>query len=503
MKLKHILIGMTPPGVLAVSLLEIYLLSMAPGLTWANYGADGGDLIAAAATGGVAHPTGYPVYLLLARLFQFLPIGSLAFRTNLLSAFSMALAALLIYKLITRNVSPVDKYKNRITALASAYAFGLAPLVWSQAVITEVYGLHALFVAIILYLSSGGFKQNNLDRSLGLVLGLSIGNHVTSILLLPILFFTKIKRKPDLLLIKRKLLAGWHLDIRGLSRQLIWMGTGLLVYLAIPLRALVHPPVNWGNPVTLSGFTWLVSGKLYQDELFVLTIPSVWERCRAVASLFLGQFGVIGLAIGLIGLIVFFKSSPLYRNMIWVVAIFTAFSIFYATSDSFLYLIPVFMCYAIWIGGGLAGLMDAFDQRFQKGGMVIGLIFILILFFHAGNAWPQVDASRDQRPEQFGRDVLSQAPDHAIVFAEGDRAVFALWYFHFALRERLDLNIVAVDLLHFDWYQQNLRSTYPDLNVPGPFPFAESIISANPNRSVCYVEYKQLPQIQCLPTKVP
>ena len=32
--------------------------------------------------------------------------------------------------------------------MAAGYAFGLAPLVWSQAVITEVYGLQALLVAV-------------------------------------------------------------------------------------------------------------------------------------------------------------------------------------------------------------------------------------------------------------------------------------------------------------------------------------------------------------------
>jgi hypothetical protein len=64
---------------LMCSLLAIYSSTLAPGLTWANSGSDGGDLIAAAATGGVPHPTGYPLYLLLARLFQILPVGSLAF----------------------------------------------------------------------------------------------------------------------------------------------------------------------------------------------------------------------------------------------------------------------------------------------------------------------------------------------------------------------------------------------------------------------------------------
>ena len=53
-----------PPALVAVALLPIYLTTLAPGLTWANDGADGGDLVTAAATLGVAHPTGYPLYRL-------------------------------------------------------------------------------------------------------------------------------------------------------------------------------------------------------------------------------------------------------------------------------------------------------------------------------------------------------------------------------------------------------------------------------------------------------
>jgi hypothetical protein len=95
-----------PPGVLAVSMMAVYLSTIAPGLTWANNGSDVGDYISAAATSGIAHPTGYPFYLLLARLFQFLPVGSLAFRTNLLSAFAVMSAAVLLYGLVTRFLYP-------------------------------------------------------------------------------------------------------------------------------------------------------------------------------------------------------------------------------------------------------------------------------------------------------------------------------------------------------------------------------------------------------------
>jgi hypothetical protein len=187
--------------------------------------------------------------------------------------------------------------------------------------------------------------------------------------------------------------------------------------------------------------------------------------------------------------------------MLWIVAASLAFVVGYATTDSFMYLIPAFLCFAIWIGIGFWGMMGALPQRFGKIATLAGLIFILVLLLQARNHWLQVDASHDLRAESFGMEVTSLAPVNAIVFANGDRAIFALWYFQFALQKRTDLAIIATDLLHFEWYQQMLHSTYPDLNLPGPFPFAETVVMANAERPVCYVEYIQLAQIACSPAR--
>lgn len=498
--------GYIPPGILILSLVLVYLNSMAPGLTWANNGSDGGDLITAAATGGVSHPTGYPLYLLLAHLFQLLPIGTLAFRTNLMSALAAVIASLFIYELVLRAISPVDGKSNWLAGLASAYAFGLSPLIWSQAVITEVYTLHALFVALILYLSFEDsrlrFKPKQLDRLLGLSFGLAMGNHITTILLLPTMFSSKFFHKPilpDEIQPAEKQQPGMY----SLLRRLVWLGIGLLVYLTLPLRALSHPPVNWGNPVTWSGFGWLVSGKLYQGQFFIPSFSASWSRVQAVAALLIEQFGIPGLVIGLIGLVVFYKASRLYANTIWIVFAYFAFAIMYATHDSFMYLIPAFLCFAIWIGLGLSELMSISAQRFRQTGIVVGLIFILYLFILAGNHWHQVDASQDLRAEHFGQEVLAQAPTNAIVFAKGDKAIFTMWYFHYALKNRPDLAIIATDLLGFDWYQQTLHTNYPNLKLPGPFPFSETVAAMNPERPFCYIEYTQLTNIHCLPAKLP
>ncbi len=209
----------------------------------------------------------------------------------------------------------------------------------------------------------------------------------------------------------------------------------------------------------------------------------ILERIRAVAAILLDQFGLIGLSIGLIGLIVFFKPTRLYFSMLWIVIAFSTFAIGYATKDAFMYLLPALLCFAIWIGLGLGGLMDTISRRFKGIPILAGIVFLLVLFVQAGLHWRQVDASGDARAETFGEDVLSLAPPGAIVFAQGDQAIFSLWYFHYALHERPDIAIVASDLLHFEWYWQTLQTTYPALNFPGPFPFVQTVVEANPGSS--------------------
>ncbi len=469
------------PIAVFLSLLAVYGITLAPGLTWANSGADGGDLITAAATGGVPHPTGYPVYLLLARAFQFLPIGSLAFRTNLLSALAAATASLLVYGLVSRTS------QNPLAGLVSAYAFGFSPLPWSQAVITEVYALHAFFIALILYWAIFPPFQNEKksDLALGLVFGIALGNHLTTLLLLPILLASTFAHR------KNK----WQLNTLPLSCRLTGLGVGLLAYLSLPLRALSHPPVNWGNPVTLKNFGWLVSAQMYQDEVFALTLPSLWERLQSAAALLLDQFGVIGLIVGLLGLFIFLRPSSLQRSTLWLMMIFSIFAIVYATEDSFLYFITPTLCFAIWIGLGVDGLMGMITHRIPKLGWAAGLIVLLSLFIVASGHWTQVDASRDARAEQFGQLVMAQMPADTLVFVQGDQAIFSLWYFHYALGQRADIAIIASELLPFGWYQDTLKATYPSLAVPGPLP--DALISANSDRPVCIVEYNGQAQIRC------
>jgi hypothetical protein len=88
-------------------------------------------------------------------------------------------------------------------------------------------------------------------------------------------------------------------------------------------------------------------------------------------------------------------------------------------------------------------------------------------------------------------------PQDALVFAEGDKAVFTLWYFHLALQKRPDMVVIATDLLPFDWYRESLETHYPTLQGPDSFVGSEILVENNPTRPVCFVQYIEQARLVC------
>ena len=83
-------------GAILVFWLAIYIRTLAPSLLLG----DSAEFQTLAVTLGMTHPTGYPVYLLLGKLFTLLPVGTIPARVNLLSAVCGALALGLLYLLV-------------------------------------------------------------------------------------------------------------------------------------------------------------------------------------------------------------------------------------------------------------------------------------------------------------------------------------------------------------------------------------------------------------------
>ncbi|MBV7330519.1 DUF2723 domain-containing protein [Chloroflexi bacterium TSY] len=172
----------------------LYLATLAPGLTWANHGADGGELIAVAMTNGVPHPPGYPLYIMLLQLWlgigRYLsPTSELAWLGNLLSALcaggSVALTTQIQAHLLRQYTSFQGQRRWFLASLGSL-AWAWTPLLWGQAIITEVYGLHALLFVFLAWATL--VKQGEI-RYLLPAIACGIANHLTTVLLFPAIIY--------------------------------------------------------------------------------------------------------------------------------------------------------------------------------------------------------------------------------------------------------------------------------------------------------------------------
>ena len=238
-----------PPLVVWLVSMLIYGLTLAPTVT----GEDSGELIAAAYGTGVAHPSGYPLWTILATLsIKLLPFGAVAWRVNLLSAVLAALAAAVLCRILQRFLA-----LKPLMAVSAALCFASGRHLWSQAVIAEVYTLHVLLFCLVLYFTMA-WLQTVRNRDLymvALLAGLALANHHVAVLLGPVLLATVLARRARIFISPRVIIL-----------SLVFLMVGLLPYLYLPVAAHDNPYLNWGDPDTWEAFVRHVLRQQYGDE---------------------------------------------------------------------------------------------------------------------------------------------------------------------------------------------------------------------------------------------
>ncbi len=463
-------------AIVSVTALSLYLLTLAPTISWAHHGADGGDLIAAAATLGVAHPPGYPTYVLLGHLFSRLPIGDVAYRLNLMSAVCMALAAGFTTLGVARAAG-LTQPANRFPAAMGGLAFAAAPMVWSQALIAEVHALNALFVSAVMCLIAPALSRREPISTRALtvaafVWGVGLGNLVTLAALAPIV-----------------LVALWRSP-----RHLAAFCLGLGIYALVPLRASAHPPINWGYAVTWPNLAVQVSAQLYRPYVFGLPPNEYPGRLIAFAQLWVTQFGWPGVLLGALGIWRAVIRSDRGRLPIGVsIGLYTIFALGYNTADSDLYLIPVWLfgAWAIALGG--VELINRITRRI--GGWIGIMLAVVVVTFgpvcSVASRYASLDLSQDRRADEFTRAIWADAPAHAILVTGSDAHTFTLWYDRLVEGRRPDVAIVDVRLAGYAWYAPMLIAQGSAPRLPALDPeetWIARLVTANPSRPVCRID---------------
>ena len=413
------------------SSLTIYLLTLAPDITWAHYGNDGGDLITAAVTLGTPHPSGYATYTLLGKLFSFVPLGTIAYRFNLFSALCMAGSATLLAATLLQFTDDKSGFDLPVVAASLTYAF--APGIWKQAVITEVYALNLLCIALLLWTIASGksaFWQ-------GLVWGVCITTHLTSLLLLPLLLLSL--SMPDFAGMTKVNFG------RQVARLSLGVLCGLLPLLTLPLLAAGDSPVVWGDATTAAGWWWLVTGRIYRPN--VLAITKFLPHLRDSYMSGLSQFSYIGWLLLADGL---YKSR---RNLLFITlavlaAIYALYALSYDTYDFGVFALPALLL--------LSPILYQALRPLRYAALLLPLLALALNF-------TMVNLHDDTSVRLRAESALQQVSADALVITPGDQSIFTLWYLHYVEGQRSDIIPIDGNLLAFDWYRKRLQRLYPDV----------------------------------------
>nr|MBA2534251.1 DUF2723 domain-containing protein [Rubrobacter sp.] len=391
---------------------------------------------------GVGHPTGYPTYMMLTHLFTHLPMGDPAYRVNLASAVYGAAAVLVVY------VAGLQLCGRSVAAAAGALAFGLSGAFWGQAVISEVYTLEALFVALVILVLLV-WRDIRDDRCLLLcafLVGLSLTHHLTSVLLLPTV-------PAFVFLTDRRVFSEAALLLKTVGLFLL----GLLPFLYLPVRAMMHAPLNEADPSTPWRFLLLVTGGSFLAEssekgrhcspsALALADPST--RLTLLGGHLLGQFPLIMLLVGVLAAIyllftdraVAILLGTIFFGCLGQAVIYLQLGI----EDFYVFLIPAFLAFGLCISAGL-GVLLRWAEGLALGSATRTTIVFVLSFLML--AIPLVGvrgayAAHDRSGDFGGRRTIEAVARYTKRDATVLHHRSPLWYMVLVERRRRDLTLI-------------------------------------------------------------
>ncbi len=405
---------------------------------------------------GISHPTGYPTYLMLSHLFTYLPVGDVAYRVNLASATWAALAVLAVYAaglLLSRSV---------VAAAVGALTFGLGTALWSQAVITEVYPLNALFVALTV-LALLYWREDGRDRYLllsALLTGLCLTNHLTSGLLLPagLLFVW---------LVERRKLLDWRLMLKAAGLFLL----GLTPYLYLPVRSWMNAPFEGNNPGNLERFLYVVSGGNLRGTFFAFGPAEFPGRLAFYWWHLLENMNPLVVMVALAGAAtMFFRDRAAAALFGFLFFGWLVYSLGNDIPDIQLYFIPTYLVLCLCAALGFGTLLELAasllaTRRFRvPGGVVLGFISVALLLLPLPGIGSKY-AENDMSEAVFGRKRIEAVAENALRGATVLHHRSELWYMVLVERRRQDLTLV-------DPFYHNKDIAYADIVWPADLDLA-------------------------------
>lgn len=404
---------------------------------------------------GIAHPTGYPSYTLLAWLASVVlqPFGNEALRANLLSALLVSSAC----GLTAAVVAQLTRWRS--LAMAAGVALALTPTVWRMGLRADAHALHlALVVLLLVLLVSWAGRNQRRDHHDGhwllaaaIVFGVALGNHALTLLLAPgIGIFV--------------LLVDAWLPIRRIRLLLACAAalaiTTVALYAYIPIRSMMDPPLDYANPETWEAFRYVVLGEQFRGTFSPL--PSLSEGAGRVWEQLSTDLGPVAL-LSLLGIVCAALRWPRFLALsgIWFVLTFV-FALGYQNADiGRYYAVPILLA-LVWAALAVAAIADVAERLLVRlltsrsarrshdtatipARALVTVLAAIVLVAPSLGALPatfdEVDSSGERDARAWLDATLAAVEPNAVVVSWWSFST-PLWYGRFVEGRRPDVTVI-------------------------------------------------------------
>lgn len=431
---------------------------------------DSGELAVVNQTLGIAHPTGYPLYTLIGRLFTLLPFELIA--TQILLGMLCTTAAVVITLFVMRGLLPrrqesfpdatravidrqdgnpdgaISNLWNTFLLVSLGLLLIVSPLFWAQGVSNEVYSLHLVFLSLLLFVVLQPYSNRNLILG-GYLTGLSFGNHMSTILIVP--------------MIVAYLIVNRRAVFRAPKMIVIAIAAGLSaasIYLYLPIRSTLDPIFNWGQPSTWENFVRQVSGWQYQVWMFSRSSDELGAQLVKFAQILYAQFPFPFWLVIIAGLYYGVRTRrTLSVYLLILMCSNLIYSLNFSIPDIDNYLLPSVTALFLF---GVIGMLSLANLKPAFRYLAPPSIALFVVWGVAAN-WGTHDESRNTSALDGVHNYYKSVEPNALILCADWDFVSPWLYSHFHLKERPDITIVDPELVRRSWYPNWIRHTDREL----------------------------------------
>jgi hypothetical protein len=422
---------------------------------------DNAEFATLGSVGGIAHPSGYPLYLLWLRAMAWLPGSTPAHSAAIATAMLAALQILVLHAACRAWGA------RAIAATVAVAVFAAGPVVLRIHTEAEVFALNGLIAATVLWLAAANGPLRGARRAalLGVVAGLGLSNHLTCALLAPV----------GILALVRAVREAETPRPVVVALAAVGLVAGLTPYLYLVVQP--ETAISWGR---IDSFDALVGHVLRRDYggpgafsghgATVPALDSLTALGLTIGRAWLWLLPFIGL--GTLGLrsVRAGAGEPRWGWAMLAISWLLAGPLLAARFNVPPVGLGLYVCQRFHILPALlltipvAVGLDQLGSRWANkvGGSFVrslpatSLLATLAFVAIAGTSLPHIVAVHSPAVESGVRNVLRTLPPNAVVITSADELYFGAGYLQTFYDERPDVFVVDWATFPLPWYRERL-----------------------------------------------